>query len=112
MALIRGFLATYGDQLFLAAFPVVPLAKITAISIAILSVLSALSVLSIWVAGHLFDLLTPGINELEAIARGNVAMAVFFAFVLLAITAVLDQGVEGLSLALIPPGATGMGALR
>lgn len=64
--------------------------------------LSALAMLSIWFAEQVFSWLTKGLDEQKAIQNGNVAMAIFFSLVLLAITIVLNDGMEDFSRSLIP----------
>jgi hypothetical protein len=46
--------------------------------------------------------MTRGIDEISEIARGNVPVAVLFAFALLAITVLLNEGIGDISRALIP----------
>ena len=71
-------------------------------------VIGAVSVGSIWLAGWLFDVLTGALPEHEEIFRDNVAVAIFYAFVLLAITVILNEGIEDLSRSLIPYGRSGV----
>ncbi|HKV11771.1 MAG TPA: DUF350 domain-containing protein [Thermoanaerobaculia bacterium] len=66
------------------------------------------SVGSIFLADRLFNKLTGKFNEHEEIKKGNMAVAIFYAFVLLAITAILNEGIEDLSRSLIPYGDTGI----
>jgi uncharacterized membrane protein YjfL (UPF0719 family) len=71
-------------------------------------VIAALSFGSIFLSGWLFTRMTGKIPEQEEIHRDNLAVAIFYAFVLLAITAVLNEGIEDLSRSLIPYGRTGV----
>ena len=102
MVLAQDFLITYGNHLLTGEFPLVPFFKMLGLSISLLACLSALAVLSIWIAGHLFDWMTPGIDELKEIAQGNLAFAILFAFVLFAITLILSEGIESVARVLIP----------
>jgi hypothetical protein len=71
-------------------------------------VIAAVSIGSVWIAGWLFDRMTGALPEHEEILRDNVAVAIFYAFVLLAITVILNEGIEDLSRSLIPYGRTGV----
>ena len=71
-------------------------------------VIGGLSIGSVWLAGWLFDRLTGQIKEKEEIRRDNVAVAIFYAFVLLAITAILNEGIEDLARSIIPYGRSGV----
>jgi uncharacterized membrane protein YjfL (UPF0719 family) len=59
-------------------------------------------------ATWLFTRMTPHLPEPEEILKDNVAVAIFFACVLLAIVALLNEGLEDLSRSLIPHGRTGV----
>lgn len=72
------------------------------------SVVSLLAVGSVAVASWLFARLTRALPEREAILEDNVAVAIFFAFVLLAITAIVNEGLEDLSRSLIPYARSGI----
>ena len=50
----------------------------------------------------LFDKLTPGIKQYEEIKKNNHAVAIFMAFVIIAICFLISTGVSGLTRALIP----------
>ena len=66
------------------------------------------SLLSVQFAGSLFSRLTKKIQEKEAIfEEDNVAVAIFFALVLLAITLVLNEGMYDLAHSFVPFGRTG-----
>ncbi|HEY0512589.1 MAG TPA: DUF350 domain-containing protein [Thermoanaerobaculia bacterium] len=71
-------------------------------------VIGAVSIGSVWVAGWLFDRMTGSLPEQSEILRDNVAVAIFYAFVLLAITVILNEGIEDLSRSLIPYGRAGV----
>lgn len=71
------------------------------------ALVAAVAVGSVALAGWLFTRLTGRLAEHEEIRRDNVAVAIFYAFVLLAITVILDQGVEDLARSLIPYGRSG-----
>jgi uncharacterized membrane protein YjfL (UPF0719 family) len=61
-----------------------------------------LAVLSILLSFWLFDRLTPGIDQYDEIRAGNVAIAVFMALLILAISVLASSGVAALTRALIP----------
>ena len=63
---------------------------------------------SVALATWLFVKMTPSLPETEEILKDNVAVAIFFACVLLAITALLNEGLEDLSRSLIPYARTGV----
>ena len=69
-------------------------------------IIGVLSVLSVVVAVWLFTRLTGRVPEQEEIRKDNVAVAIFFAFAVLAITLVINEGMEDLSRSLIPYGST------
>lgn len=71
-------------------------------------VIGAVSLGSVWIAGWLFDRMTGPVQEQAEILRDNVAVAIFYAFVLLAITVILNEGIEDLSRSLIPYGHSGV----
>jgi uncharacterized membrane protein YjfL (UPF0719 family) len=77
-------------------------------SLLILVTLGVLSFASVAVAAWLFARLTGKLREHEEIMKDNVAVAIFFAFALFAITAILNEGVEDLSRSLIPYGRSGI----
>jgi uncharacterized membrane protein YjfL (UPF0719 family) len=102
MALVEDFLATYGNRVFSGDFPFGPFLRQAGLAILLFSTVAMLSVLSIWIAGAFFDRMTRGIDEISEIAQGNVPVAVLFAFALLAITVLLNEGIGDISRALIP----------
>lgn len=63
---------------------------------------------SVHLAGWLFTRMTGKLPEHEEILKDNVAVAIFYAFVLLSITVVLNEGIEDLSRSLIPYGRSGI----
>lgn len=71
-------------------------------------VIGILSFGSVALAGWLFTRMTGSLPEHEEIFKDNVAVAIFYAFVLLAITLILNEGMEDLSRSLIPYGRTGV----
>lgn len=108
MTLVQDFLIAHGNHLFTGDFPLWPFLKMVVLSALLLVVLSALAVLSIWIAGTFFNWMTRGIDELAEIAKGHVAVAILFAFVLFAVTAILNEGIEGVSRVLIPYSRSGV----
>jgi uncharacterized membrane protein YjfL (UPF0719 family) len=71
-------------------------------------VIGILSFGSVALAGWLFARMTGKLPEHEEIFRDNVAVAIFYAFVLVAISLILNEGMEDLSRSLIPYGRTGV----
>ena len=71
-------------------------------------VIGAVAIGSVWLAGWLFTRMTGEIPEQEEILRDNLAVAIFYAFVLLAITVILNEGIEDLARSLIPYGRSGI----
>lgn len=77
-------------------------------SILLTTILVGLSLLSVWIAGGLFTLLTRKIQERDEILQGdNVAIALFYALVLLAITIILNEGMRDLARSFVPFAQTG-----
>jgi hypothetical protein len=72
------------------------------------AVIGAVSLGSVWLAGWLFTHMTGDLPEHEEILRDNLAVAIFYAFVLLAITLILNEGIEDLARSLIPYGRSGV----
>jgi hypothetical protein len=108
MTLVRDFLVERGDSLLTGGAPASSVLKLLAQSLLFLVILCILSVLSIWIAGGLFNVMTGELKEMQEILAGNLAVAVLFAFVLFAITAILDQGIEDIARALIPYSRSGV----
>lgn len=71
-------------------------------------VVAVASIGSVLLASWLFTRMTGRLPEQEEILKDNVAVAIFYAFVVLAITAVLNEGIEDLAKSLIPYGRTGV----
>jgi len=61
-----------------------------------------LSVLSIYVAVTVLDKITVGIDEFKELKRGNVAIAILMAAVLLSVSFVISSAVSGMASALSP----------
>lgn len=95
-------------DLFLADSSLAAIAWSVAQCILFFVVIAIASFGSVQLAGWLFTRMTGKLNEHEEILKDNVAVAIFYAFVLLAITAVLNEGIEDLSRSLIPYGRTGV----
>ncbi len=78
-------------------------------SIVCIAVIVTLALVSVHIAGFMFKKLTSKLDVEGAIRnRGNVAMAIFYSLALLAITLVLNEGMEDLSRSLIPFGRAGI----
>jgi uncharacterized membrane protein YjfL (UPF0719 family) len=65
-------------------------------------IVGLLSVASVAGAAWLFTRLTRGLPEREEILKDNLAVAVFFSFVLLGVTLILNEGLADLARALVP----------
>lgn len=68
----------------------------------------ALSVGSVLLAGRLFTRLTGDLDEAAHIQQDNLAVAIFYTFVLLAITLILNEGIEDFARSIIPYGRSGV----
>ena len=71
-------------------------------------VIAGLAFISVALGAWFFARMTGDLPEHEEIVKDNIAVAIFFAFVLLAITAIVNEGIEDLSRSLIPYGRTGI----
>jgi len=72
-------------------------------------VIVTLAMVSVHIAGFLFKKMIRHIDVENAIRKsGNVAMAIFYSMALLAITLVLNEGMEDFSHSLIPYGRAGI----
>ena len=100
MVMLRG--------LFLEPLEPARLAITIAQCVAFVSTIGIVSVGSVVVAAWLFTRLTGSIQEHEEIVKDNLAVAIFYAFALVAITLILDKGVEDLAGSLIPYGSSGI----
>ncbi len=108
MALVQDFLVAYGDHLSVTSFPFGPFLKLVVLALGLLFLLCLLALASILIAGKFFDWMTRGIEELHEIANGNVPVAILFAFVLFAVTAILNEGIEDVARALVPYSRSGV----
>jgi len=75
-------------------------------------VISVLSFGSVAAAGWLFARMTRALPEREEILKDNVAVAVFFAFVAVGITLIVNEGLEDLARSLIPYAESGFVRIR
>lgn len=108
MSLVQDFLLTYGDTILAGHFPAGPVLRLFGLAALLMVILSGLAVISIWLAGAFFNWMTRGIDELAEIAAGNIPVAILFAFVLFAVTAILNEGIEDVSRALVPYSRSGV----
>ncbi len=99
MTLVQDFLLMAQGGL---TVPISAFLRLAGLSLLFLVVMSALAVLSVWIAGAFFTRMTGELDEMQEIMNGNVAVAILFAFVLFAVTAILNEGIEDISRALIP----------
>jgi uncharacterized membrane protein YjfL (UPF0719 family) len=75
-------------------------------------IIGILSFGSVAIAAWLFSRMTRSIPEHEEILKDNLAVAILFAFVLLGITAIVNEGLEDLSRSIIPYAETGVIRVR
>lgn len=100
MAVVRGFFVeelTRGEQFWMGFRTLLIFVSLT-----------GLSFFSIWFAGRIFREMTKRLREAEEIKKGNVAVAIFSGLVLLAVTLILNDGMEDLSQSLIPYARSGV----
>lgn len=107
MYLVQDFLIDHGNDVFTGDFPGRTFARLVFLSVVLLTVLCILSVVSIWLASWFFNCLTGDLDEMKEIENGNVPLAILYAFVLFAITVILNEGIEVLSRTLVPYGNSG-----
>jgi uncharacterized membrane protein YjfL (UPF0719 family) len=74
-----------------------------AVGVAVLQLLLgiALAVVSIYLALNILDKLTKGIEEFEEIRKGNVAVALEMAGVIIAVAVIIQSGVIGITAAIV-----------
>jgi uncharacterized membrane protein YjfL (UPF0719 family) len=79
-------------------------------SLACVAGIIGLSMLSVYISGSIFKTLIRRRLKVEAEIRqnGNVAMAIFYALVLIGMTLVLNEGIQDFSRSLIPLGRAGV----
>lgn len=95
-------------DLFLERPTAAAVGRVLAQCAAFWGVVTAASIGSVLLATWLFTGMTGRLPEREEVLKDNLAVAIFYAFVLLAITAVLNEGIEDLSRSLIPYGPSGI----
>ena len=90
--------------------PVTPSAAVWALGHALLFfvIIGMLSLGSVAVASWLFARMTRSLPEHDEILKDNLAVAIFFAFVMLGITLIVNEGLEDLSRSIIPWGESGI----
>jgi len=76
--------------------------KMLGLSIGYVVLAGVLAIGVILISFWLFNKLTPRINQYEEIRDNNIAVALFMAFVVIAICILISAGVSGLTRALIP----------
>ncbi len=76
--------------------------RFLALSVGYLLLSGLLAVAGIFFCFWLFDRLTPRIHQYEEIKKGNIAVAVFMALLIIGVSLLLSAGVSGLTRALIP----------
>lgn len=95
-------------SLFVYQYPFAESLELIARSLALIIVINILAMLSVFWAEATLKAFTSKINEDEEIQKGNVAVAIFVALALLAITLVLDPGMKDFAEAFIPLGRAGL----
>ncbi len=75
-------------------------------------ILGSLSVASVLLATWLFTKMTRALPEREEILKDNVAVAIFFAFVVLGVTLIMNEGLADLSRSIIPYPESGIMQLQ
>lgn len=78
------------------------------LALSIFGVISVLCIGSIWLGSFLFTKMTGKLKEHEQIEKDNLAVAIFYAFAIISIALILNEGIEDLSRALIPYGQAGV----
>ena len=63
---------------------------------------------SVAIATWLFSRMTRAIPEREEILKGNLPLAIFFAFVVLALALIINEGIADLARSLIPETRNGI----
>ena len=77
-------------------------------TILLLILIVSLALLAVRVAGGIFKLMTRGLDEDNEIANNNISVATFYGIVLVAMTLIIDEGMQDLSQSLISFGRTGV----
>jgi uncharacterized membrane protein YjfL (UPF0719 family) len=95
-------------ELFLAAPSAGEVARAVGQCLLFFLVVGLLAAGSVALAGWLFVRMTGPLPETEEMLRDNVAVAVFYACVVLAVTVLVNEGLEDLSRSLIPHARTGI----
>lgn len=95
-------------ELFFRPFSLQDVLAVALQCLLLLTIVGVLGVASVAGAGFLFGHLTRDLPEREEILKDNLAVAVFFSFVLLAITLIVNEGLADLARALVPLGGTGL----
>jgi uncharacterized membrane protein YjfL (UPF0719 family) len=72
-----------------------------------LALIISLALLSVRIAGWFFKIMTRRLDEDQEIERDNVSVAIFYGLVLLAMTLIIDEGMQDLSQSLISLGRNG-----
>jgi uncharacterized membrane protein YjfL (UPF0719 family) len=76
------------------------------------AIVGVLSFLSVVVAAWLFSKMTRALPEREEILKDNLAVAIFFALVLVGITLIVNEGLVDLSRAIVPYPESGVIQIR
>lgn len=95
-------------SLFVYQYPFAEGLQLIGRSFLLIVIINILAMASIFAAEETFKKFTKKINEDVEIKNDNVAVAIFVALALLAITLVLDPGMEDFANAFIPLGRTGL----
>ena len=95
-------------EMFFRPFAWADLVSVLVQCLLLFVILGLLAVFSVAGSAMLFSRLTRDLAEREEILKDNVAVAIFFALVLLGITLVLNEGLADLSRALVPLSRSGV----
>jgi uncharacterized protein DUF350 len=95
-------------DLFVQRGQTAPIGLIILQGLSFFAFISVLSIGSVWIGSYLFTKMTGDLDEQKHIDQDNIAVAIFYAFVIISITLIVNEGMEDLSRSLIPYGQSGV----
>jgi uncharacterized membrane protein YjfL (UPF0719 family) len=95
-------------DLFLKPFSAAATAVALAYTLAFFVIMSVLAFGSVTLAAWLFTKMTGALPEQEEILKDNVAVAIFFAFVVVGIAVIVNEGLADLARSIIPYAESGV----
>lgn len=95
-------------ELFLRPFSAAGTAQALGYTLLFFVIIGVLSFGSVALAAWLFTRMTGALPEQEEILKDNVAVAIFFAFVVLGIALIVNEGLADLARSIIPFGESGV----